>query len=381
MKITKQVWLNLALLSVSAGLSVLLGEWGARMALNPADYLSLEVVSDPILGGVPSPSTRGGFDDWGFRNPSVPERADVVAIGDSHTFGNTARMKDSWPIVAGEMTGLKIYNMGFGGYGPNQYSHLFETKALKLHPKTVVVGLYMGDDFENAFLITYGLEHWARLRAIAPGEVKYDIWEAPDESGFAKGLRVWLSRHSVLYKLVFHGPLAGLIRGQVLVTKATEIYDDATVLDIPEKNIAEAFLPKGIAKRLNQDDPSVQEGMRITFLLLKEMNEKCHAAGCELMVTVIPTKEMVFADYFADRPTLPMAEVVKGLLHNETIAREKLFTFLQQEGIPSVDTLPALRAGVSNQLYARTAADMHPGANGYRVIATAVADALKQRVR
>lgn len=381
MKITKQFWMNLVVLGVSAAISVLLAEWGARMFLNPADYLSLEVISDPILGGVPSAATRGAFDEWGFRNPSVPERADVVALGDSHTYGNTARMKDSWPIVAGELTGLKIYNMGFGGYGPNQYFHLFETKALKLHPKTVVVGLYMGDDFENAFLMTYGLEYWAKLRTIAPGEVKYDIWQPESESGFAKPLRVWLSRHSVIYKLVFHGPLAGLIRGQLLVTKAAEIYDDATVLDIPEKNIAEAFLPTGIAKRGNQDDPSVLEGMRITFELLKQMNEKCHAAGCELMVTVIPTKEMVFAEYFAQSPKIPLADVVAGLLRNETIAREKVFGFLKQEGIPAIDTLPALRAGASNQLYARTAADMHPGANGYKVIATVVADALKQRAR
>lgn len=381
MKIPKQLWLNLVVLGISASVSVLLAEFAARIALNPADYLTLEVINDPILGGVPSPATRGAFDDWGFRNPSVPERADVVALGDSHTYGNTARMKDSWPIVAGELTGLKIYNMGFGGYGPNQYAHLFETKALKLRPKTVVVGLYMGDDFENAFLISYGLEHWAKLRAIAPGDVKYDIWEPEGESGFAKGLRVWLSRHSVIYKLVFHGPLAALVRGQVQIANAAEIYDGATVLNIPEKNITEAFLPTGIAKRLNQQDPSVQEGMRITFLLLKEMGEKCRAAGCELMVTVIPTKEMVFADYFAQSPTVPLADLVAGLLRNETIAREKVFEFLKQESIPAIDTLPALRAGVSNQLYARTAADMHPGANGYRVIATVVADALKQRVR
>jgi hypothetical protein len=381
MAISRQLWMNAALLGMSAGISVLAMEWGSRLALNPADYLSLEVENDPILGGVPSASTRSGFDEWGFRNPEVPERADVVAVGDSHTYGNTARMKDSWPMVAGELTGLKIYNMGFGGYGPNQYAHLFETKALKLRPRAVVVGLYMGDDFENAFLISYGLKHWERLRAIAAKDVKYDIWEAPTESGFAKGLRVWLSRHSVLYKLVFHGPLAAMVRGQVQIANAASIYPDATVLDIPAKHITEAFLPKGIAKRLNQEDPSVQEGMRITFQLLSEMNQKCRQGGCELMVAVIPTKEMVFAEEFEQSPTVPLADVVAGLLANEKVAREKVFTFLTQEGITAVDTLPALRAGIGNQLYARTAADMHPGANGYRVIATVVADALKQRVR
>ena len=29
-------------------------------------------------------------------------------------------MDDSWPYVLGRLTGRQVYNMGFGGYGPNQ---------------------------------------------------------------------------------------------------------------------------------------------------------------------------------------------------------------------------------------------------------------------
>jgi lysophospholipase L1-like esterase len=43
-----------------------------------------------------------------------------------------------------------------------------------------------------------------------------------------------------------------------------------------------------------------------------------------------------------------------------------------------VDTLPALKQSVGNQLYAQTTRDMHPGKNGYRVIGEAVSEYLKR---
>jgi hypothetical protein len=46
-----------------------------------------------------------------------------------------------------------------------------------------------------------------------------------------------------------------------------------------------------------------------------------------------------------------------------------------------VDALPALRAVVGHQLYARTAADIHPGANGYRVIAEVVLSFLRSQTK
>ena len=67
------------------------------------------MVRDDILGGVPSAdAAASGFDRWGFRNHDVPERSDIVAIGDSHTYGNTATMEDSWPYVLGRLSGRQV---------------------------------------------------------------------------------------------------------------------------------------------------------------------------------------------------------------------------------------------------------------------------------
>jgi hypothetical protein len=91
MKIRK-VLINLCLLVATTGIALLLGEVVSRRVLNPSDYLGVEMVQDDVLGAVPSATAKAGFDAWGYRNPEVPKTADIVAVGDSHTFGNTAKM-------------------------------------------------------------------------------------------------------------------------------------------------------------------------------------------------------------------------------------------------------------------------------------------------
>jgi hypothetical protein len=370
---------NLAVFAVAIGIGLLLCELGARLILNPADYLSQNPRPDKILGAVLD--ARGsGYDEWGFRNKKVPTSVDIVAIGDSHTFGNTAKMDESWPYVLGRVRGASVYNMGLGGYGPNQYYHLLKTKALPLKPKMIVCGLYMGDDFENAFRITYGLEHWSYLRELPEDkQVNANIWEVAQAAGWNRRFRTWLSRNSVVYKLVFHGPLLGRIKGNLQIENASRLYDSTATLIIKEKNISEAFLPKGILLRLDQEREGVREGMRITFKLLKEMDQLCRQNNIQFVVAVIPTKETVFSEYLEGKK-MPLSEVIDRLIANERKAREKVFKFLGESDIRHVDTLPALKRSIEHELYARTAVDIHPSNNGYKVIAEAISSALEPKL-
>ncbi len=378
MKIKKYL-VNFCLLTASVSASLVIAEFAARMVLNPADYLGVGMVNDDILGAVPEPSAKAGFDRWGFRNRRVPETADIVAVGDSHTFGNTATMEQSWPYVLERLTGRSVYNMGMGGYGPNQYFYLSETKALKLKPQILIWGLYMGDDFENAYSITYGLDHWAYLRHEPVQHVNFDIWEKPLKPNWQKQVRIWLSRHSVIYQLVFHATLGGRLQGEAQIKNAATLYPNvATSLIVPDKNILEAFRPKGMLSRLDQDSPAVREGMRITFVLLKQMDEICRQNHVQFLVVVIPIKETVFADYLEHSPTIPLSDIFDKLLPNDRLARERTFQFLKEANIRYVDVLPALRDAARQELYARTAADMHPSKNGYRVIAEAVSQACER---
>ena len=152
--------LNAAVMAISMVVALLLCEGADRLVLSPVDYLSPTLVRDETLG-IRLPPGSSGHDAWGFRNPRVPERADIVAVGDSHTYGNCARMAESWPSQVARISGQTVYNLGMGGYGPNQYFHLLKTRGLSLKPKVVVCGLYFGDDFDNALLYQV-LEHLHR---------------------------------------------------------------------------------------------------------------------------------------------------------------------------------------------------------------------------
>jgi len=370
---------NLLLLAMAGVFGLLLCEGIARLVLRPADYLSVEMVKDEVLGAVPSPHTKaGGFDAWGFRNREVPDTADIVVIGDSQTYGSAATMTDSWPYVLGRLTGRRVYSMALGGYGPNQYLHLLKTKALSLKPRMIVVGLAMGDDFENAYLITYGLDHWAYLRTLPAEKVNFDIWEAPAAPTWHKKARIWLTRHSVTYQIIVHGPVLGRLYGEIEIQNARRLFDSASVLSVPGKNILEAFLPREFLRRNDQANPSIREGMRITFALLAEMNDICRNNHVEFLVAVIPTKEMVFSEYFDSDPNLALSDVLHRLVANEGIGREKLFAFLTEAKIAYADALPALRRAAERKIFTRLAGDMHPNKDGYHVIAEAVFEAVRK---
>jgi lysophospholipase L1-like esterase len=149
-------------------------------------------------------------------------------------------------------------------------------------------------------------------------------------------------------------------------------------LILPEKNILEAFRPKGVLFGLDEENPKVLEGIRITLELLKEMNDICQENHIQFEVIVIPTKETVFSEYLEHNSKVPLDDVIDKVIVNERLARSQLFKFMTENHIAYVDPLSALQSSVGQRLYAYTAADMHPSKNGYRVIAEAVAEHLKQ---
>ncbi|MBX3300759.1 MAG: hypothetical protein KF693_00940 [Nitrospira sp.] len=372
----KNIVSKMIVLCVSGVLGILGCEALARVVLNPADFLSPRTVTDDVLGISIVPHSSG-FDEWGFRNSKVPTAADVVTVGDSHTYGNTATMDDAWPSVVARATNMQVYNLGLGGYGPNQYHYLLMTKGLKLKPKWVICGIYMGDDFENAFMITYGLDHWASLRVGQWNKVNSDIWGIAAPPVWGADIRNWLSEHSMVYRLIFHSPLFAILKEAVrfeeILTKG-DPYTTAVVIE--DQNIREAFRPIGMAERLDKNSAPVREGMRITFHLLKEMDQACKQVGCKFLTAIIPTKETVFGEYITQNPQLHLRSELEQVIRNEQSVKIDLVDFLSREGIAFVDTLPALRRSIKDQLYAQTTRDMHPGKNGYRVIGETVVEYL-----
>jgi hypothetical protein len=79
-------------------------------------------------------------------------------------YGNTAKLNETLPKVLARLTGKNVYNLAMGGQDPNQYYHLLQMKASSLKLATIICGLYIGQDFDNAYRITHGLNYWPSSR-------------------------------------------------------------------------------------------------------------------------------------------------------------------------------------------------------------------------
>ena len=122
--------------------------WGFRpiaAVLAPAGTQSVSrAVPDDRLGHRPN-ADFFEHGNRGFRNRRALDQADVVALGDSQTYGTSVAAEDAWPQQLGAITGLSTYNMAFGGYGPT-HSLVLLDEALALERTVVVEAFYAGND-------------------------------------------------------------------------------------------------------------------------------------------------------------------------------------------------------------------------------------------
>jgi hypothetical protein len=150
--------------------------------LDPVDYLNPTIVVDEFLGHRVDGYT-GGHHEWGFRNARKPETADIVCIGDSMTYRVAAGARESWPAVLEKMGAGTVYNMSLGGYGPVQYLYLLRTKAVTLHPKTIIVGFYLGNDLMDVYNVVRFNKNWSAYGRFEGSDLKGPAFVFPRRPG------------------------------------------------------------------------------------------------------------------------------------------------------------------------------------------------------
>lgn len=368
------------LLVASLVVAVLIAEGVLRLAVDPADFLHAKLAKDPVLGHRIEPHTTG-HDAFGFRNRTVPERARVVAIGDSNTYGVSATREGSWPQQLGVELGEPVYNMGLGGYGPLQYLHLARTTARSLQPDWIVVGLYFGNDLMDAHLVAHAREVWRNWRlADTPSsgaEAPAPVVEEPARRFGA--LRHWLARHSMVYgvlRVTVLQPMAAAER-EAEVRQASPDSRWSWSDPAPDAAVRTVFTPQTRLAAVDTNLPAVREGLDITKNVLLALKEEAERQRARLLVVTIPTKERAYCSYLrASGAALP--PTFARLCEAEPVAQAEISTFLGEHGIAVLDATPALESQIARHvpLYPPDA-DGHAQASGYGVIAQAVAGALR----
>ncbi|MGH7850446.1 MAG: hypothetical protein ACREOP_09120 [Thermodesulfobacteriota bacterium] len=371
------------LVLIAIFVSVLFAEGIARIFFDPVDYLWRKELPDEMLRYRVEPNTAG-HDSWGYRNKSVPERSDIVAIGDSQTYGESALAKYSWPSILQKLTGKEIYNMGLGGYGPAEYFYLMEHKAPLLKPVLIIAGFYLGNDLADTYAAVYSVPYWKDLRnpeltvkedasadAHAEPVEKKNPSMQPHRMIIKPGVYAvtnWLAGHSVLYRVITATYLGDIIRQNTMIEMGEEI----TMLEDGERGIHTGFTPERRLQALDLDKPDVREGLELALNFFNKMNELAAKNGLGLLVVIIPTKESVYGDLIEGNSDLQYSEKIDSLLENERRVSMMADSYFKEHNIPFLDLLGPLRSAAKyEQLYPNNYSG-HFNENGNRVIAESI---------
>jgi hypothetical protein len=365
---------NALLLAGSLLLSLLAAELVVRIMFDPLDYLLPNLVEDEFLFYRVAGNT-GGHDAWGYRNIRVPQSADIVCVGDSMTYGIAAQARDSWPRDLERVSGASVYNMGVGGYGPIQYLYLMQTKAIKLHPKTVIVGFYLGNDLIDVYNEVRFNKNWGVYGKLDGTDSKPVMAFQSRPGKFLGGLRDWLSRHSVFYALLSTTPVSDFFREREL--RNSSAADPEGVLGYRDQKHSVVFIERTF---LDLGDPRVGSALEITKRVLLDMRSVADQNSFRLVVALIPTKRRVYGNLMDRAGDLRRYPQLANAVRQEDAVRDTIVGFLHENSIEAVDLLPALERDVEeHDPYPHT--DMHPNKDGYRVIAEAINNYLSDSPR
>jgi lysophospholipase L1-like esterase len=322
-------------------------------------------------------------DTQGFRNSSVPAAADIVAVGDSQTYGNNATEAQAWPQQLSRLLKKKVYNMAVGGYGPVQYHYLLE-RAATLHPRVAIVAYYTGNDLYDSYHAVYETDAWQELRS---GEFQDRMhhsaqhFERIDFATVAEHEFVerasyelnhgWLNR-SHLYRRLFashHSFLAA--------QRWAQAYPDRGAV-FESRQAKTVLTPAYRLLALNLADPRIAEGLRIATSLLPRIASASARSGATPIIFLLPTKEMVYARLMEGRA---IPDSYRKLIQYETAVRTELIAACARAGIAYLDPLPALQSAAadSRHIYPDNS-DGHPSPDGYQLLATVMYEYLRSGV-
>jgi len=361
---------------------------------------------DARLGRLPNPDFPD-HDANGYRNETVPRQAEIVALGDSQTYGTHVLRAETWPSRLQAESGRTTYNISNGGWSPTQ-SLMVLDRALDLRPRLVIEAFYSGNDLYDGFATVYVRGQLPELRttdasaaaAIRDAEAReplqtrysrlYDrvlgggTMEADQRSeALRSGFRGFVREHFQLYRLARVMKNAGAAK-RSSPTWEEEKHDaevgagHALLRVVDSGGVRPIFTPVFRSEGMNLEDPRLVEGYRIDLEAISRIGERVRASGADYLVLLGPTKELVF------RESIPAAlqsdPVFRRAVEDEQEIRRRTIAFLDEHGIAYADPLPALRASLAHGEPPYPAnIDGHPNPQGHRVIARFVLEEIERR--
>lgn len=389
----RRIWTRLLVLGAALVAADALLHLGAAVSPFVAHRLARPwdraTVPDEVLGYRFSPYVAG-HDATGHRNERVPASCDVLALGDSWTYGYGVRACQAWPAQLAGCHGIEVYNAGIGGYSALHADATFaEFEALP--QRAVVFALFLGNDLSDAFTYVYEEGLFPAFRTEAEAETARTMHTLRETAFELDGddLRPrghpplkWHEYSAILRLLrgVWYdvGHAGGAIQGPWASPYEGAVENPHRFGFDAAPRLRTVF-PTPLASRLAVDlgDARIRAGLRLTLEAVRSMAERARRLEVEFAVALLPTKFSVYAAWLPTSGVAVPAEL-DGILRAhraaELDAKAQLVAGFERLGVGVVDT----EAEFVRRLEVGTPAffendDAHPTAAGHFAIAESLA--------
>ncbi len=316
-----------------------------RLIIPPVDYLiPVRMKSSNLLVAIPP--NVGGHDDWGFRNRKIPDKVDIVTIGDNITYGVTVPRYSNWPSQLSEITGQTVYNLSMGGWAAPQYLCVLEKYALNLKPKAVVFSIYLANDIFEAY----------RNRGISCDVNTIDNGALKDQPLYpSSSLKEKFIRFLKENCLLFSFGLTQALKSKGLIVKSNS------------KENSNPLFSKNTLKWVSVSTPEVKEGLDITLDFLKKAGVICQREKILCMAALVPSKESVYHGELTDLPEI---------MEKENYLRKSLINGGKETSVFVLDLLSAFQQGLNKQVLYNVD-QVRPNKAGMQIIAKKISEVLE----
>ncbi len=214
------------------------------------------------------PLNSRGYRDEEFRIEKPATGRRIIAIGDSFVFGATPYPYNFVTILEKELNKnrepVEIINMGIPGLHPGHYLSLLVNEGLELNPDQVIIGFFIGNDFDpyveperGIILDNSYLAAFSRF-----------IWDA---------------------KNTWKAASKRLLNFKNIVNAITVYNDDLPLFD--PKTYLELVKRKSWVFRV--DSPGFEDHFKRSVSYLKKISSICQQKGLDLLVVVMPDEVQV----------------------------------------------------------------------------------------
>ena len=325
-------------------------------------------ITHPVLGYTLDPSKLSDADSSGFRNPVAGGQHEIVAIGDSHTYGNNVEWKDAWPYQLGRALNKSIYNYGIGGYGIYHYPYL-ASQAISHKPEYVILAFYPGNDIQRYTCNYVSASYYKEL--FESKLTQAECIKKP-RSTKAKKREIKLKNYSALLSSLSY------LRKKYLNPIKAKLFTNKNYFYIGDIIARKSQVFKR-NEMTNLQQPEVKANFEASKTILSMIRDKLHKRGIKFGVVIIPSKGLVIEQWAKNNkvklPEKFNTTSVKALIN-------KYISFFEDEKIFAIDSTPFVVEAFTKSVELKEdfypLGDDHPLVRGYGSYSLAAAELISK---